>query len=35
MSTEIAGARTYEVKTYGCQMNVHDFSLRLPLRVER
>src|SRR5215218_7824349 len=24
MSTETAGARTYEVKTYGCQMNVHD-----------
>jgi tRNA-2-methylthio-N6-dimethylallyladenosine synthase len=24
MSTETAGPRTYEVKTYGCQMNVHD-----------
>ena len=24
MSTETAGARTYEVRTYGCQMNVHD-----------
>lgn len=34
MST-VAQPRTYEVKTYGCQMNVHDFRLRRPLRVER
>ncbi|MFI9102837.1 MULTISPECIES: tRNA (N6-isopentenyl adenosine(37)-C2)-methylthiotransferase MiaB [Streptomyces] len=24
MSGEVAGLRTYEVRTYGCQMNVHD-----------
>ena len=33
--TTAPAARTYEVKTYGCQMNVHDFRLRRPLRGER
>ncbi|MGO4430932.1 hypothetical protein AB4Z54_72215, partial [Streptomyces sp. MCAF7] len=23
-SSEVAGLKTYEVRTYGCQMNVHD-----------